>query len=190
MHTCIKTIKKIDFKPCHNLRAVEKGELDTVERILMTQQREDERREKIKSGTGSDLENGHPKQSESNQILIGVEIPSPVGSNEYVNEAFELKETKNNSEPMRNLRRNPPLSNVWSTSGSSRSPLPVGLFKRGSTIMGKGLGNEKLSDKIGPKRREKFNKNCRDQWGRSALFIAMIYRNIEMMKLLLRYKVK
>uniref|UniRef100_H2Y0I7 Ion transport domain-containing protein n=1 Tax=Ciona intestinalis TaxID=7719 RepID=H2Y0I7_CIOIN len=32
------------------------------------------------------------------------------------------------------------------------------------------------------------NKNCRDQWGRSALFIAMLHLNTEMMELLLEYK--
>uniref|UniRef100_F6SU74 Ion transport domain-containing protein n=1 Tax=Ciona intestinalis TaxID=7719 RepID=F6SU74_CIOIN len=49
---------------------------------------------------------------------------------------------------------------------------------------------KKLVGLLPSKNELRFNKNCRDQWGRSALFIAMLHLNTEMMELLLEYKVE
>ena len=84
----------------------------------------------------------------------------------------------------------PQTRNVW-PGANARSPLPVTLIQKSQSKEYLSQQDDKLLvDRIGPKHKNRFNKNCRDHWGRSALFIAMIHHNLEMLKLLLRYEVK
>ena len=71
------------------------------------------------------------------------------------------------------------------------SPLPVSLAKQNSfKHKGKNALDVESIASNDDRRKVKFNKNCKDQWGRSALFIAMIHQNLDMLELLLHYKVK
>ena len=88
------------------------------------------------------------------------------------------------------LLKEPSKRNIW-PGASSRGPLPVTLIQQnGSKEYISQQDSELFVDNIGPKHKVKFNKNCRDHWGRSALFIAMIHHNLDMLKLLLHFEVR
>nr|CAB3267282.1 short transient receptor potential channel 5 [Phallusia mammillata] len=71
---------------------------------------------------------------------------------------------------------------------ASKAHLPVITTTRPTTRHSTSKGR-KGGKSPGPDTR-KFNKNCRDEWGRSALFIAMLNRDRDMMTMLLSYKVE
>ena len=95
---------------------------------------------------------------------------------------FEPKKTKS-------IMSNGSSKKAWH---SGANPLPVSLTKFSTSSL-----HYKEQDEHGDidngerkkKKKRKFNKNCRDQWGRSAMFLAIIYHNLDMLELLLRYKV-
>lgn len=68
---------------------------------------------------------------------------------------------------------------------ASKVHIPVITTTRPSSRKGKKLHQKSTQGSD----TRKFNKNCRDEWGRSALFIAMLNRDKDMMKMLLAYKV-
>jgi len=86
-------------------------------------------------------------------------------------------------------RRLSAVGGMWQKAASNvTSPLPVSLAKQNSF---KHKRKDTLDvDPNDTNRKVKFNKNCKDQWGRSALFIAMIHQNLEMLELLLDNKVR
>ena len=110
-------------------------------------------------------------------------------------EMFEFDEGRNADAKKSALplisNNEPARSTIWPGSGSPRSPLPVTLMKKNDSedYLCQQLEDDMPRDALGFKKKSKFNKNCRDQWGRSALFIAMIHHNLDMLKLLLRYEV-
>ena len=177
-------------------RAVERGDLKEVEQILIYQQREEKKQKIKRTGEVSRTEDGPQKGSDRLEVKqIFLDLPNHQDYNNVHNE----KETQETADTTLDLKGLSPKKktksgrySVWSISGSSRCPIPVGLVKKNISgkVLDGHLNEENLDSKANCKPKEPFNKNCRDQWGRSALFIALIHRNLDMMKLLLRYKVR
>lgn len=81
-------------------------------------------------------------------------------------------------------------SNLWlKAANHTNTPLPVSLARQNSYnhVKSNFIDDDEYQACMGPK--QKFNKNCKDQWGRSALFIAMLHQNLSMLQLLLQFKV-
>ena len=195
-------------------RAVESGDLDKVEKILEKHKNDKGSEEDESDVDGKSdvqvLENGVKNEqdtlSDEDLWRSPSKIPcmgkekgdGPAGSDTKICvEMVDLKEEPHlgRTAPQKKRRfTNRRLSSVggmWQKAASSvTSPLPVSLAKQSSfqlrptnTLDGEAM------DSLGKKRKVKFNKNCKDQWGRSALFIAMIHQNLDMLELLLHHKV-
>lgn len=81
-------------------------------------------------------------------------------------------------------------ANLWLKAANHNiTPLPVSLARQNSYnhVKTNFIEDDDYQACMGPK--QKFNKNCKDQWGRSALFIAMLHQNLDMLQLLLQFKV-
>jgi len=168
-------------------RAVESGNLELVEKLLLFYAPEDS------SDDDKATENGYQSRKENlkqtNHSFVD-EISNQSKSQQVViRDSMEMSDVSTDIKKSHPLLKEPSKRNLW-PGASSRSPLPVTLIQNGSKDYLNQQNDEALFDTIGPKHKVKFNKNCRDHWGRSALFIAMIHFNLDMLKLLLRYEVR
>lgn len=175
-------------------RGAESGDLDVVRAILQTEKERGEKMNKPDGEESSVATTEIPGNSVKNQAENGTLKPEETVV-EVVGEINEVK--PNNLAPLKTTKSR---ASLWSertlkvlrpTKKQQTSPVPVRMRnihpETGAVIeteMTSAYPNVSNAMKI-----ERFNKNCRDQWGRSALFIAMLHQNMEMMELLLDYTV-
>ena len=125
----------------------------------------------------------------SNPTFVDETDQKSKSQNDLINDSQEIERSPTVTKKSLPLLSQSSKRNLW-TGGSSRGPLPVTLIQNDSKDYLNKQTDETFFDNIGPRHKVKFNKNCRDHWGRSALFIAMIHFNLDMIKLLLRYEVR
>ena len=199
-------------------RAVESGDLNKVEKILEKykdlesneDESVDENEEKqnvqvIENGVKNERELSVEEELPENRVK-SLRLSDLSGSNQSISsepkicvEMVDLKEDQPQVQirpgPARkrrltNRRLSAVNAGLWQKVATNvTSPLPVSLVKQTSFQR---VGNNSLdvNAKSDSNRKAKFNKNCKDQWGRSALFIAMIHQDLDMLELLLLYKVR
>nr|XP_009859269.1 short transient receptor potential channel 5 [Ciona intestinalis]XP_018668520.1 short transient receptor potential channel 5 [Ciona intestinalis]XP_026691185.1 short transient receptor potential channel 5 [Ciona intestinalis] len=113
------------------------------------------------------------------------------------NVVLEMHEVDEKRKPTKPSFKHIAHPSKWQVKHGQKSspvtPLPVVMVTPEQSKTDRLKKRETLKKLVGllPSKNElRFNKNCRDQWGRSALFIAMLHLNTEMMELLLEYKVE
>ena len=123
-----------------------------------------------------------PSKTKEKETKISVEMVS--------NEEGAKPEPAVRKRRVTNKRLSVVAGHTWQKAAASvTSPLPVTFTRKPSFAYHNKNTLEVETDSLGSKRKVKFNKNCKDQWGRSALFIAMIHQNLDMLELLLENKV-
>ena len=157
--------------------------------------------ERIIENKSTDSGQSLPEKSSSDDVSKESQTNENSKNNETtVNlEMSDVKETQSQRPKRNRPRRAPnkrklstPSVNLWQKGANlGASPLPVSLARQNSFGQRRSsiFEHENADRHMNGFRKTKFDKNCIDQWGRSALFIAMIHQNLDMLQLLLHFKV-
>ena len=163
-----------------NFRAVEDGDIDLVRKILHDND----------SQANSDGIN----EEDDTESLFGEQV-SEVKSEQIIIErkggsSRNISAHTTHQHKQRNRLRAGSASNLatinrWRRGLWKKKPLPVALGSVKSLKCARRISLSSLSKKDF----RYFNKNCKDQWGRTAMFIAMIHSNMDMIDVLLQNEV-
>jgi len=192
-------------------RAVERGDLQEVRDILKANQSGGESSDEEltrgqpkndsegRSKNGPETQTGKPEKDDlsddakraASQETIISELTEPGVNSDQT--CIEMEEMPKNKSSTKAPKPNVPATHWTITKRKPRSKTPAVpvtvTTKRAAN--GRHRRKKDLQNTESPSTTEaaKFNRNCRDEWGRSALFIAMLHQDREMMELLLHYKV-
>ncbi|CAK8689185.1 unnamed protein product [Clavelina lepadiformis] len=183
------------------LKAVESGDLETVENILKENGSADDsdcEGDKKLNGDGAVSNDKNDVFHDGSLGGFPTEIEAeklPRSENEVIVEMVELDQStpvEARSAPNKRtpVRTKFSSNKLWKkVKGTTPTPLPVTLTKDPSPRR-TDSPYLKAKNSQNPSKPITFNRNCKDQWGRSAMFIAMLHQNVEMLELLLTYKVE